>query len=383
LPPRDRRSRVRRGVPILPPGLGYTMDFASDNTAGASQAILKAVLATNEGTAPAYGADPLTAKAARLLEDVFEREIACFLVPTGTAANALALGAISPPFGAIFCHAQAHVMEDECGAPEMFTAGAKLVGIAGGAGKIAPADFNSTLADFPRGLEKQVQPAALSLSQVTESGTIYTCEELAGLAAIAHDAGLVVHMDGARFANALVSLQCSPAEMSWKAGIDVLSFGATKNGAFACEAVIFFDPSKAACLPYQRKRSGHTLSKGRFLGAQMAAYLENNHWLDLAAQANGHAKRLAAGLAKVPGVRMPWPCEANEIFAILPGAIDTALKSGGARYYSWRFSGFSADCPPPVKDEAFVRLVTSYATLPSEVDCFLALARNAGSEGTG
>ena len=356
------------------------MDFASDNTDGASQTILAAVIAANVGTAPAYGADHLTAKAARLLEEIFEREIASFLVNTGTAANSLALGAISPPFGAIFCHVQAHVMEDECGAPEMFTGGAKLVGIAGRAGKITPADFKLVLADFPRGVEKQVQPAALSLSQVTESGTIYTCDELAGLCAIAHDAGLMVHMDGARFANALVSLQCTPAEMSWKAGIDVLSFGATKNGAFACEAVIFFDPLKAACLPYQRKRSGHTLSKGRFLGAQMAAYLENGHWLHLAARANGHARRLAQGLAKIPGVRMPWHCEANEIFAILPGAIDRALKDGGARYYYWRFRDSGPNCAPPAKDEVFVRLVTSHATLPSDVDGFLTLATSSGCE---
>ncbi|MGO8843856.1 MAG: threonine aldolase family protein [Methylocella sp.] len=357
-----------------------TMDFASDNTAGASQTILASVLATNEGAAPAYGQDSLTARAGRLLEDVFERKIASFLVNTGTAANALALGAISPPFGAIFCHMQAHVMEDECGAPEMFTGGAKLIGIAGRAGKIAPADFKSVLADFPRGLEKQVQPAALSLSQVTESGTIYTCMELAELTALAHDAGLMVHMDGARFANALVSLQCTPAEMSWKAGIDVLSFGATKNGALACEAVIFFDPLKAAGLPFQRKRSGHTLSKGRFLGAQMAAYLENGHWLDLAVRANDQARRLARGLTKIPGVRMPWPCEANEVFAILPGAIDAALKAGGALYYPWKFRDGSHDCPPPAKDEVFVRLVTSYATLPSDVDGFLTLAMTAGRE---
>jgi threonine aldolase len=356
------------------------MDFASDNTAMASQAILAAVVAANEGPAPAYGADSLTTKAAQLLDDVFEREIASFLVNTGTAANALALGAVTPPFGAIFCHSQAHVMEDECGAPEMFTGGAKLIGIAGRAGKIAPADLKSVLADFPRGLEKQVQPAALSLSQVTESGTIYTCEELAKLTAVAHDAGLMVHMDGARFANALVSLQCTPAEMSWKAGIDILSFGATKNGALACEAVIFFDPLKAVCLPYQRKRSGHTLSKGRFLGAQMTAYLENGHWLDLAARANHHARRLAQGLAKVPGVRMPWPCQANEIFAILPGVIETALTAGGAHYYNWRFRDSCPVCAPPGKDEVFVRLVTSFATLPSDVDDFLTLAMRAGCE---
>lgn len=354
------------------------MDFASDNTAGASRTILDAILDANAGSAPAYGADPFTAKAVRLLCEVFERESACFLVSTGTAANALALGALCPPFGAIFCHAQAHIMDDECGAPEMFTGGAKLVGIPGRAGKIAPEDFKTVLGTFPRGLEKQVQPAVLSLSQVTESGTIYTCEELAQLAALAHESGLMVHMDGARFVNALVALQCTPAKMSWKAGIDVVSFGATKNGALACEAVIFFESPRAANLPYQRKRSGHTLSKGRFLGAQMAAYLENGHWLDLAARANDHAKRLARGLSKVPDIRMPWPCEANEIFAVLPGKIDAALKAGGAQYYPWRFRDPGVQCPPPADDEVFIRLVTSFATRPSDVDDFLAIARKAG-----
>ncbi len=353
------------------------MDFSSDNTAGASQAILAAILEANEGTAPAYGADPLTAKAAWRLCEIFERELACFLAGTGTAANALALAAISPPFGAIFCHAEAHIMEDECGAPEMFTGGAKLVGIPGRAGKIAPEDFKAMLGSFPRGFVHQVQPAALSLSQLTESGTVYTCQEIAALSALAHDAGLMVHMDGARFANALVALQCTPAEMSWKAGVDVLSFGATKNGALACEAVIFFDAGKAANLPFLRKRAGHTQSKGRFLGAQMAAYLENGHWLELAAAANVQAKRLVQGLAKIPGVRLPWPCEANEVFAILPLEVDAALKAGGAAYYPWKFRGFGLDCAPPGNGEVFVRLVTSFATSPSSVDRFLNLAASA------
>jgi threonine aldolase len=353
------------------------MNFASDNITGASQAILAAIVAANDGSTSAYGADPLTAKAKSLLCEVFERESACFLVSTGTAANSLALSAICPPFGALFCHAQAHITEDECGAPEMFTGGAKLVGIEGQAGKIAPADLKAVLGSFPRGREKQVQPAALSLSQATESGTVYTCQELAELAGAAHDAGLTVHMDGARFANALVSLNCTPAEMSWKAGIDVLSFGATKNGALACEAVIFFDPARAASLPFRRKRSGHTLAKGRFLGAQMTAYLGGGHWLDLAKAANGYAKRLAQGLAEISGIRMPWPCQANEVFAILPSATDAALKACGATYYPWKFPSFIPELAPPARDEVFVRLVTSFATRPSEIDRFIAIARSA------
>ncbi len=351
------------------------MDFASDNTSGASRRILDAILAANDGPAAAYGADPFTAKASERLREIFETEIACFFVATGTASNALALGAICPPFGAVFCHEEAHIMEDECGAPEMFTAGAKLIGIPGRAGKIDPRDLAETLAAFPRGVVKQVQPAALSLSQATESGALYSCAEIAALAAIAHDAGLQVHMDGARFANALVTLQRTPAEMSWRAGVDALSFGATKNGALACEAVIFFDPAKAASLPFQRKRSGHTLSKGRFFGAQMVAYLEDGHWLGLAKTANAHAVRLAEGLAEAPGVRLVWPRQINEIFAILPRRTDAALKAAGALYYEWSSRRFDAETAPPAQDEIFVRLVTSFATQGSDIDRFLAIAR--------
>jgi threonine aldolase len=355
------------------------MNFASDNTSGASEAILQAVVAANSGEAAPYGKDPLSEKAAGLLCEAFERDCTCFLVDTGTAANALALAAICPPFGAIFCHSDSHIMADECGAPEMFTGGAKLIGIPSQAGKITAAELKAGLARYPRGIDKQVQPAVLSVSQVTESGTVYSCQELACLTTLAHEAGLMVHMDGARFANALVSLRCTPAEMSWKAGIDVLSFGATKNGALGCEAVVFFDPEKAAHMPYLRKRSGHTLSKGRFLGAQMTAYLEKDHWLALAAAANAKAQKLSHGLAKIPGVRLPWPCEANEVFAILPRAIDSALRAAGALYYPWNFRDFGFGCEPPAQDEVFVRLVTSFATQPSSVGRFLTVAASAGS----
>src|SRR5947209_8392483 len=242
------------------------MDFAGDNAAGASRPILDALLATNDEFCPAYGADRHTMAAERALSAAFERDVASFLVATGTGANALALGALTPPWGAVFCHEHAHIIDDECGAPEMFSHGAKLVGIQGAVGKITPAALRDALARFPRGLVKQVQPAALSLSQATECGTIYTREEIAELASIAHPAAVSVHMDGARFANSLVALGCTPAEMTWQAGIDVLSFGATKNGALACEPVIFFNRNRAEDFVYQRNRGGHTLSKGRFLG---------------------------------------------------------------------------------------------------------------------
>ncbi|HTV33723.1 MAG TPA: low specificity L-threonine aldolase [Methylocella sp.] len=357
------------------------MNFASDNSCGVSEPILAALTAANKGALPAYGADPFTAKAGQLLKEIFEHDLAYFLVSTGTAANALALVTSAPAYGAIFCHVMAHITTDECGAPEMFTGGTKLIGIRGKAGKIAPADLRSSLAALPRGGVHHVQPAVLSLSQVTECGTVYGCDEIAELARLAHDAGLIVHMDGARFANALVSLGCTPAEMSWKAGVDVLSFGATKNGALACEAIIIFDPAKALSLPYWRKRSGHTLSKGRYLGAQMAAYLDHGHWLALAKQANGWAGELAAGLAKISGIRMPWPCQANEVFAVLPGPVDRALRACGAVYYSWPFPQEDPGVAAPGEDEVFVRLVASFATIESEVMDFLAVAREAAARG--
>jgi threonine aldolase len=348
------------------------MDFASDNAAGASRPILEALLATNDEFCPAYGADHHTAAAERALSKVFEREVASFLVATGTASNALALGAVTPPWGALFCHEHAHVIDDECGAPEMFSNGAKLVGIPGSLGKITPPAVTDTLARFPRGLVKQVQPAALTLSQATECGTLYSCAEIAELAGTAHAAGVLVHMDGARFANALVALGCSPAEMTWKAGIDVLSFGATKNGALACEAVIFFDPKRAEDFIYQRKRSGHTLSKGRFLGTQMLAYLKDGHWLDLARHANASAARLGEGLRRIPGVRLPWPRQINELFVILPKRADAALKEAGARYYDWGARSLS-EAEAPAENEVFIRLIASFATKPADIERFIAV----------
>jgi threonine aldolase len=352
------------------------MNFASDNASGASPRVLAALLAANDGAAMPYGADPWTARAEAALSEVFERDCAVFLVPTGTAANALALGALCPPWGAIFCHHDAHVNDDECGAPEFFTAGAKLVGLPGARGKLSAAVVADALRAYPRGVIKQVQPSALTLTQATESGTLYSIAEIAELAALAHGAGVGVHMDGARFANALVALNVTPAEMSWKAGVDVVSFGATKNGTLCCEAVLFFDKSKAADFIFRRKRAGHTLSKGRLLGAQMIAYLEDGHWLDLARHSNAMAKRLADGLRSIPGVRVPLGCEANEVFVIVTRAIDVALRASDARYYDWGSRGLEG-VDRLAADELQLRLVTAFTTSEREVDHFLGVARAA------
>jgi threonine aldolase len=347
------------------------MDFASDNASGASDKVMAALVAANSGFAPAYGADAATKEAEARINALFGRECAVFLLATGTASNALALASVTPPWGAIFCHQDAHVMDDECGAPEFYSAGAKLVGLAGENGKIEPASFEAALDAYPRGLIKQVQPAALTLSQATESGTLYSLNEIAAFAARAKQAGLAVHMDGARFANSIAALGCAPADMTWRSGVDVLSLGASKNGTFACEAVVFFDPAMAESFAYRRKRAGHTLSKGRFLAAQMNAWLEGDHWLELARHANACAQKLEQGLRQA-GARIVWPRQVNEVFAIIPRSADAALKSAGARYYEWPARALAPEARPR-SDETMVRLVCSFATTFEDVERFASI----------
>ncbi len=355
------------------------MNFASDNGASVAPEILEAIVASSRVKTPAYGEDEYTARAEARLSEIFETKVAAFLVATGTAANALALSALAKPWDAVFCHEEAHIHDDECGAPELFTGGAKLVGIAGEGGKITSMALAETLERFPRGLVKSSQPGALSLSQASEAGTVYRVEEILAVSSVAKAAGIGVHMDGARFANALVSCGCSPAEMTWRAGVDALSFGATKNGALACEAVVFFDPARAADFAYRRKRGGHTLSKGRFLGAQMNAFLQDGLWLRLAERANALARRLSEGLAAAPGVRVAWPTEANEVFVVAPSATVGRWRAAGARLHDWSTRSLSAELMPR-SGETLVRLVTSFDTKRDEIDQLVALS--AGVEGT-
>lgn len=350
------------------------MNFASDNVMGASAPVLDAIVRANGGAMAAYGADPITRRVEARLREVFEApELAVFPVVTGTAANALALAACVPPYGLCLCHAEAHVTEDECGAPEFYMHGAKLAGVPGAGGKLAAADVARWLAALPRHV-KQMPPRALSLSQATEAGLVYGVDEIAALSAAAHAHGLAVHMDGARFANALVSLGCTPAEMTWKAGVDVLSFGATKNGCLAAEAILVFRPDLAETLEYRRKRGGHVLSKGRLVAAQLDAYLESDHWLANARHANAMAARLSADLAALPGVRLAWETQANEVFPILPGGLDAHLRAGGAIYHPWSTNSLPAG-EAVGGDEALVRFVTAFATTEAEVAALIERAR--------
>jgi threonine aldolase len=347
------------------------MNFASDNAAAASPRVMAHLARAQEGTAAAYGADPWTARVEARLAALFEREVAVSLLATGTAANALALACLVDPWGAVLTHEESHVAEDECGAPEFFSHGAKLVGLPGTGAKLAPATVLAQLARMPTGLVKQVQPQALSITQATECGLVYRPDEVAALTAAARTRGLAVHMDGARFANAVAALGCRPAEITWEAGVDVLTFGATKNGAWAAEAVVFFDRDRAAELPWRRKRGGHTLSKGRFLGAQFEALLEEDHWLELARTANARAARLGEGFARLADVRLGWPVEANEVFAILPDARAARWRAAGAQFHPWSPRAL----PPglaPGPGETLVRFVCSFATTEAEIAALLA-----------
>jgi len=351
------------------------MNFASDNTAGIAPPILEAIARANDGFALGYGNDATTESVERRLSELFERDVAAFLVPTGTAANALAIAQITPPWGAVLCHAECHLAVDECGAPEFFGGGLKLVGLPGEACKLGAETVATALARGPWGGPHHVTAAALTLTQATEAGTVYRPDEIRSLSEIAHRHGLAVHVDGARFGNALARMNVTPAEATWKAGVDVMSFGATKAGALAAEAVVFFDSRRSAAMSERRKRSGHLVSKHRFLAAQFEAYLTDDLWLALARHANRMADRLAEGLARA-GLRPVWPVEANEVFVALPPAADRRLKAAGASYYRWSTSSLPQEGRAPEAADV-VRLVTSFATTADEVDRFVAVAADA------
>lgn len=347
-----------------------SLNLASDNIAPAHPAVLEALAAANRGSATPYGKDEATARVEALLAEIFEREVGVFLATTGTAANALALAQMTPPWGAVLAHDEAHIVHDECGAPEFFTNGAKLVGVAGLDGKIDPAALSHLLAKNFWTPPTHVRPAALTLSQATEAGTVYRPDEVAALSAIARAHGLRVHMDGARFANAVVSTRATPAELTWKAGVEALSFGFTKNGAMAAEAVVLFAPDLVEGLAERRKRGGHLWSKGRFIAAQALGLLEHDLWLDLARSANAQAARLASGLA-ARGLKAAFPVEANEVFVHLPAATHERLQAAGAHYYVWA-SDWIAPERRGAEGNIIARLICSFATTDAEVDGFLA-----------
>lgn len=336
------------------------LNFTSDNASGVCAPIMDAIVAANTGAATAYGNDAATARAEQVLRDLFEHDLAAFPVATGTAANALALAVLAPTWGVIYCHRHAHIEEDECGAPEFFTGGAKLHLLEGDHAKFTADDLEAVLSAAPKGVEHHSQPGAVSLTQATEAGCLYSVEEVQAIAEVAHAHGLPLHMDGARFANAAAALGCSAAELSWRAGVDALSFGATKNGAMAVEAVVFFDPKAAGDFRYRRKRAGHLFSKMRFLSVQLEAYVAGDLWLENARHANEQAAALSAGLAALPGASLIFPTEANEIFIRLPEPVIRGIEADGAGFHRWGDG---------------IRLVTSFDTRAEDVENLVALAR--------
>lgn len=338
--------------------------FASDNVSSACPEILDALISANSGIASSYGADQHSANLQASLSDVFETDVTVFPVLSGTAANALALSALAPSFGKVYCHEMSHINTDECGAPEFFTGGAKLVPIAGADGKITPEKLSSVIRGV--GNVHSAQPAALSLTQSCEVGTVYQLDEIASLASTAHERGLNVHMDGARFANALVSLDVSPADMTWKAGVDVLSLGGTKNGCLAAEAVVFFKPELVGAFPYLHKRSGQLISKMRFVSAQLEAYIADDTWLNNARHANAMAARLSASMASLPGIELCWPTQSNEIFVHMSRAVIERLNAAGFAVTE----GELDETAPP-------RFVTAWNTTDAEVDELLNALRAA------
>lgn len=336
------------------------MRFFSDNTATACPEILAAIQEANRGLEKAYGDDPWTRRLDAVFGEFFGKEVRVFPVATGTAANALALSTLTPPYGAVFAHEEAHVIRDECGAPELFSGGARLVPVPGAGGKLSCPNLSAALDANPPSVHT-LQPAAVSLTQLTELGTAYRPDEIAALAELAHRRGLKVHMDGARFANALVHLGCDPADITWRAGIDVLSFGATKNGALTAEAVVFFDADCVRDFELRRKRAGHLLSKSRYVSAQLLAYVETGVWRRNAERANALAQRIAGAAGRA----LMHPVEGNEVFLALGTGGKAKLRAAGFEFYDWG---------PEASGEA--RLVVSWDQPEEDVDALCAALKN-------
>ncbi len=348
------------------------MYLASDNIGPALPEVMDALVAANTGHASPYGADDVTARATAALRDLFEApDASVHLVATGTAANCLALATMSQPWQAITCTPLAHILEDECHAPEFFTGGARLNPVGQAGDKMTVLELDAALSSLPQGVVHGSQRGPVALTSVTERGQIYSLDELGALCDVAKDHGLKVHLDGARFANAVASLGCTPAQMTHGLGIDAVSFGATKNGCMGVEAVIFFNPDHAWELDLRRKRAGHLFSKHRYLAAQMEAYVRDGLWLDAARRANAKAARLVSGMRDVPGFALVAEPQANMIFATLPRAQHKKLFDAGAYYYIWE-GDLEGDDP---QEPLMMRLVCDWSIPDTEIDRFIATAK--------
>ena len=336
--------------------------FASDNVAGACPEVLDAIIRANEGDSTPYGNDQISTELQNKFSKIFEKDVIVFPTASGTAANALALSTMTPSFGNIYCHKLSHINTDECGAPEFYTGGGKLVTLQGIKGKITAEELDKAITG--KGIVHHTQPSSVSITQVCESGEVYQLDEIKNISDVTHNHNLNMHMDGARFANALVSLDATPAEMTWKSGIDVLSFGATKNGCLAAEAIIFFNKDLVGNVAFLMKRAGHLLSKMRFVSAQLDAYISNDVWLKNARHANKMGKRLSEGLNNHSDINLSYPTEANEVFATFPKNKIEHLNSEGYTINEDEWDGKA------------VRLVTAWNTKDNDVEDFLEILKH-------
>ncbi|MCY4336024.1 MAG: beta-eliminating lyase-related protein [Litoreibacter sp.] len=349
------------------------MFFASDNTSPVHPRVMEALTRANEGYAMPYGNDPIMEEVRATIRDRFEApEAAVYLLATGTSANCTALACLCPPWATIFCHTNAHVEEDECGAPEFYTGGSKLTLVGGEHARIDPAKLAHAISHTGRGGVHNVQRGAVSITSPTENGAVYSVAQIEEIARIAKAHDLPLHMDGARFANALVATNASPAEMTWKAGVDAVTLGGTKNGLMGVEAVILFNPKHAWEFELRRKRAGHLFSKHRYLSAQMQAYLQDDLWLEMARTANARAADLSAGILSLSGASLLHPTEANSVFASFTRAAHRRAHAAGAKYYLWPF-----DQSLDGDDEEMLsaRMVCSSCTTEANVDEFLSALR--------
>jgi threonine aldolase len=344
--------------------------FGSDNVSGIAPEILATISAANRGGVDSYGGDALSAGLEARFSRLFETEVSVLPVGTGTIANCLALALATPPWGAVFCSQEAHIVVDEANGPEFFTGGAKLTTIPTADGRLSVEDVRRVATAFDPDDVHHPMRAVLSITQSTETGMLYGLDEVRALGALARELGLVFHMDGARFANAVAALNCSPAELTWKAGVDVLSFGATKNGCLAVEAIVVFGDLRGQMprLARLHKRAGQLYSKMRFFSAQLEAYLEQDRWLAWAGHANAQAKRLADGLTAIDGIDLAYPVQANEVFLTIPVAAYEAIVAAGIGLYPIAPSG---------DGRGSIRLVTAFDTDPADVDRVIAAARGA------
>ncbi|MCR8547953.1 beta-eliminating lyase-related protein [Salipiger sp. P9] len=346
------------------------MFFASDNSGPVAPQVLEALARANDGYAPGYGSDTLSEQVVERLRALFEApEAAVYLVPTGTAANVLSLACLCPPYATVFCSPVAHIQEDECNAPEFYTGGAKLT-LVGDGDRMRPEALRAAIAnEETRGVHGPLR-GPVSITQVAERGNVYSLDALRALTDVAREFGLPVHLDGARFSNAAVKLGVTPAEMSWKIGVDICVFGGTKNGLMGVEAVLIFDPAKAAEFELRRKRGALLFSKHRYLAAQMAAYLDGDLWHDLASRANARGDQLVQGL-KGMGVAVRTEAHANVVFFEMPRRVHRAVQEAGAVYHLWD------DLEGPGDSPALARLVCDWSLSPKAVSDFLDLVGKA------